>query len=85
MMQDRLAALSSKYDINLVSNFTYMHYVSLNSHRKMLNYYINNIRRIYHFLSCRVGNQKYYFLTYIFLTGIFQLIINLEAQDLENP
>ena len=45
MMQGRSAALSSKYDINLVSNFTNMHYVSLNSHRKMLNYYINNIRR----------------------------------------
>ena len=45
MMQGCLAALSSEYDINLVSNFIYMNYVSLNSHRKMLYHYINNIRR----------------------------------------
>ena len=42
MMQGRLAALSSKYDIDLVPNFTKMHYVSLNSHRKMLYCDINN-------------------------------------------
>ena len=45
MMQGCLAALSSEYDINLVSNFINMNYVSLNSHRKMLYHYINNIRR----------------------------------------
>ena len=45
MMQGRSAALSSEYDINLVSNFINMIYVSLNSHRIMLYYYINNIRR----------------------------------------
>ena len=45
MMQGRLAALFSEYDINLVSNFINMNYVSLNSHRIMLYYYINNIRR----------------------------------------
>ena len=33
MMQGRLAALSSKYDIYLVPNFINMHYVSLDSHR----------------------------------------------------
>ena len=45
MMQGRLAALSSKYDIYLVLNFTNMHYRSLNSHRNMLYYDINNIIR----------------------------------------
>ena len=45
-MQGRLAALSSKYDSYLVSNFIDMHYVSLDSHRKMLYYDINNIVRI---------------------------------------
>ena len=45
MMQGRSAALSSKYDIYLVPNFTDMHYVLLNSHRKMVHYYINNIRK----------------------------------------
>ena len=47
MMQGRLAALSSKYDIYLVSNFTNIHYVSLNSHRKML--YLH-VRRKEHLL-----------------------------------
>ena len=45
MMQGRLAALSSKYDIYLVLNFTNVHNVSLNSHGKMLYYDINNILR----------------------------------------
>ena len=45
MMQGRLAALSSKYDIYLVPNFINMHYASLDSHRKMLYYDINNILR----------------------------------------
>ena len=45
MMQGRLAALSSKYDINLVPNFINMHYVPLDSHREMLYYDINNILR----------------------------------------
>ena len=45
MMQGCLAALSSEYDINLVSNFINMNYVSLNSLRKMIYHYINNIRR----------------------------------------
>ena len=35
--------------------------------------------------SWKVGNQKKHFLTYIFLTGIFQLIIKWEAQDFEYP
>ena len=43
MMQGRSVALSSKYDTYLVPNLTYMHYVSLNSHRTMLYYNINNI------------------------------------------
>ena len=45
MIQGRLAALSSKYDICLVPNFIDMHYISLDSHRKMLYYGINNIVR----------------------------------------
>ena len=45
MMQGCLAALSSEHDINLVSNFINMNYVSLNSHRKMLYHYINYICR----------------------------------------
>ena len=45
MMQGRSATLISEYDISLVSNFINMNYVSLNSHSKMLYYYINNIRR----------------------------------------
>ena len=45
MMQGRLAALSSEYDIYLVPNFINVHYVSLDSHRKMLYYGINNILR----------------------------------------
>ena len=45
MMQGCLAALSSEYDINLVSTFINMNYISLNSHRKMLYHHINNIRR----------------------------------------
>ena len=44
-MQGRLAAPSSKYDIYLVPNFIDMHYVSLDRHRKMLYYGINNILR----------------------------------------
>ena len=44
-MKGRLAALSSKYDIYLVPDFINMHYVSLNSHWKMLYYDINNILR----------------------------------------
>ena len=45
MMQGRLAALSSKYDIYLVPNCIDMHYVSLDSNRKMLYYDKNNILR----------------------------------------
>ena len=45
MMQGRLAAHSSKYDIYLVPNLINMHYVSLDSQRKMLYYGINNILR----------------------------------------
>ena len=43
MMQGHLAALYSRYDINLVPNFINMQYVSLDSYRKMLYYGINNI------------------------------------------
>ena len=43
MMHRRSVALSSKYDIYLVSNLTSMQYVAVNSHRKMLYYDINNI------------------------------------------
>ena len=43
MMQGRLAALSSRYDIYLVPKFIDMHYVSLDSHKKMLYYDMNNI------------------------------------------
>ena len=43
MMQGRLATLSSKYDIYLVPNIIDMHYASLDSHREMLYYDINNI------------------------------------------
>ena len=52
-MQGRSAALSSKYDIYLVPNLTNMHYVSLNSHRKMLCYDINNIIRDAGFFSLK--------------------------------
>ena len=45
MMQGHLAALSSNYDIYRVSSFISMNYVSLDSHRKMLYYDINNILR----------------------------------------
>ena len=45
MMQGRLAAVSSKYDIYLVPSFIDMHYVSLDRHRKMLYYDKNNILR----------------------------------------
>ena len=45
MMQGCLAALSSKYDIYLVPNCIDIHYVPLNSHRKMPYYDINNILR----------------------------------------
>ena len=45
MMQGRLAALSAKYDIYFVPNFINMHYISSDSHRKMLCYDINNILR----------------------------------------
>ena len=45
MMQGRLAALFSKYDIYLVPNFINMFYVSLDSHRKMLYHDIHNILR----------------------------------------
>ena len=42
MMQGRSAVLSSKYDINLVPNFTNIQLVSLDSHRQMI-HYINNM------------------------------------------
>ena len=53
MMQGRSAALSSKYDIYLVPNFSNIHYVSLNSHRKMIHYFINNIRKDLVFLMLK--------------------------------
>ena len=53
MMQSCSAALSSEYDINLVSNFINMNYVSLNSHRIMLYYHINNIRRNIFFVKLK--------------------------------
>ena len=82
-MQGRLAALSSKYDIYLVPNFINMFYVSLDSHRNMLYHDINNILRNAGTFKWRVPNQKNYFSSYNFWTGIFQLIINWEAHNFE--
>ena len=44
-MQGRFAALSSEYEIYHVSNLTIMHYISLNSQRKMLYYNKEHIKR----------------------------------------
>ena len=44
-MQGRFMALSSKYNLHHVPNFTNMHYVSLNSHRIKIYYNINHILR----------------------------------------
>ena len=42
MIQGRLGVLSSKYDTYCGPNFTNIHYVSLNGHRIMLYFDINN-------------------------------------------
>ena len=58
MMQGRFGVLSSKYTIYCILSFTNMQYIVLDSQRKSLYYYINQIHEVTGLISLgKAGKQ----------------------------